>query len=225
MGEGRLAGDESPSNRRLTVPEAAAALGITEGAVRGRVKRRTLRSVREGGTVYVLLEGVSSSTKHDEPTGPAADQSELVEVLREQLQAERQAHAEARRIIAGLVERIPQLEAPQEASESPETVEEVSDRAEPRSAAEARDDLGVERARREMAESTLREGMAEERRRREEAERERDDLRQELHVLRRPPEDAETVEEAPDRAEPRSDVPGAEQPVQRRSWLRRMFGS
>jgi hypothetical protein len=38
-------------------------------------------------------------------------------VLREQLEAERQAHAEARRIIAGLVERVPALEAP----ESPET--------------------------------------------------------------------------------------------------------
>lgn len=32
------------------------------------------------------------------------------ETLREQLEAERQTHAEARRIIAGLVERIPALE-------------------------------------------------------------------------------------------------------------------
>ena len=34
-----------------------------------------------------------------------------------------------------------------------------------------------------------------------------------------------TVEEERERAESRSDVPGAGQPVQRRSWLRRMFGS
>ena len=138
MEEGRLSDDESPSNRRLTVPQAAAALGITEGAVRGRVKRGTLRSHREAGTVYVLLEGVSSSANRDESSDPPTDRSELVAVLREQLAAERQAHAEARRIIAGLVERIPQLEAPAseatEARESPETVEEAPDRAEPRPA-------------------------------------------------------------------------------------------
>jgi len=47
------------------------------------------------------------------------DQSERIEDFREQvayhreqLEAERQAHAEARRIIAGLVERIPAIEAP-----------------------------------------------------------------------------------------------------------------
>jgi hypothetical protein len=37
-----------------------------------------------------------------------------------------------------------------------------------------------------MAESTLREGMAEELRRRETAERERDDLRRELYARREP---------------------------------------
>jgi hypothetical protein len=42
-----------------------------------------------------------------------------VAYLREQLQAERQAHAEARRIIAGLVERIPAIEAPSDERESP----------------------------------------------------------------------------------------------------------
>jgi hypothetical protein len=74
------------------VPQAAATLGITEGAVRGRVKRRTLRSEREGGTVYVILEGGETSSSRDEPTRPPPDQSELIAVLREQLQAERQAH-------------------------------------------------------------------------------------------------------------------------------------
>jgi hypothetical protein len=102
------------------------------------VKRGTLRSHREAGTVYVLLEGVSSSANRDESSDPPTDRSELVAVLREQLAAERQAHAEARRIIAGLVERIPQLEAPAseatEARESSETVEEAPDRAEPRPA-------------------------------------------------------------------------------------------
>jgi hypothetical protein len=49
--------------------------------------------------------------------------SELPDRLRfveRQLEAERQAHAEARRIIGGLVQRIPQLEAPPTSSAPPD---------------------------------------------------------------------------------------------------------
>jgi excisionase family DNA binding protein len=86
-----------------------------------------------------------------------------------------------------------------------------------------REELGAERARREMAESTLREGMAEERRRREEAERERDYLRRELFGLTEARESPQTVEEEPERAEPRPATGGAEEGV-RRPWWRRVFG-
>ena len=61
-----------------------------------------------------------------------------------------------------------------------------------------REELGAERAHREMAEATLREGMAEEQRRREQAERERDDLRRELYALRQSRESPQTVEEEPE---------------------------
>jgi excisionase family DNA binding protein len=88
---------------------------------------------------------------------------------------------------------------------------------------EIREELGAERARREMAETTLREGMEEERRRREEAERERDDLRRELFAHREPRESPETVEEAPERAEPRA-APGEAQESARRPLWRRIFG-
>jgi hypothetical protein len=53
----------------------------------------------------------------------------------------------------------------------------------------------------EKAASTLREELAEERRRREEAERERNDLRQELYALREATEASEAVEGEPDTAE------------------------
>ena len=86
-----------------------------------------------------------------------------------------------------------------------------------------REELGAERARREMAEATLREGVAEERRRREDAERERDDLRRELHALREARESPETVEEEPERAEPHPATGGAQEGVQR-PWWRRIFG-
>ena len=85
-----------------------------------------------------------------------------------------------------------------------------------------REELGAERARREMAESTLREGMAEQRRRREEAERERDELRRQLYARREPRESPETVEEASDSVESRSDVPRPQEGT-RRSWWRRVF--
>jgi flagellar motility protein MotE (MotC chaperone) len=118
-------------------------LGITVDAVRSRVKRGTIDHVRVGGRVYVLLGDDESRPGRDQHTDQGGDQrttapedrtAELIATLREQLQAERQAHAEARRIIAGLVERIPAIEAPSEARESPETVEEEPERAEPNSA-------------------------------------------------------------------------------------------
>ena len=125
MREGRT--DESRQAKRLTVQQAAAHLGISEGAVRNRIKRCTLRAEREAGRVYVLL---SDAANRDE----SINESQLVAILREQLAAERQAHSEARRIIAGLVERIPAIEAPREAADAPETVEGEPERAEPRPA-------------------------------------------------------------------------------------------
>ncbi len=117
MGEGRLSGDESPANQRLTVPEAASWLGITEAAVRGRIKRGTLRSYREEGNVYVILVGDSSreesTTNRDSSTDqPATDpREELVESLldqvaymREQLAEEREARRRADTIIAQLTQ-------------------------------------------------------------------------------------------------------------------------
>ena len=86
-----------------------------------------------------------------------------------------------------------------------------------------REELGAERARREIAETTLRERMAEEQRRREEAERERDDLRQELFARREPRESPQTVEEEPGRAKPRPTTVESQEPVQK-PWWRRVFG-
>jgi predicted transcriptional regulator len=133
---------------RYTVTQAADILGISQGAVRNRLSRGTLRSVKEGGTVYVLLStDIPRDVKRDvadTPTGMSQSDatvltSELRDRLRyveEQLEAERQAHAEARRLLMAALERIPpQLEAPQETRESPETVEEEPERAEPRSGA------------------------------------------------------------------------------------------
>ena len=109
---------------RVTVQEAARLLGISEGAVRARIHRGTLETERDSGTVYVRLNA-------DDTPNERTEQSELVQTLREynaalerQLNAEREASAELRRIVAGLVQRIPELEAPSEPRESPETATE-----------------------------------------------------------------------------------------------------
>jgi hypothetical protein len=142
--------------------------------------------------------------------------------LEEQLAEERRRREEAERERENMRG---ELEALREARESPEAVEEEADRAEPRSATgEAQDELGAERARREMAETTLHEGMSEERRRREEAERERDELRRELYARREPRESPEPADEQQGRgAEPRPATGGAQEAV-RRPWWRRLFG-
>jgi len=121
-------------SNRATVQEAARMLGISEGAVRARIHRGTLKTERDGGTVYVRLDA-------DNTTNERTEQSELVQTLREynatlvrQLNAEREASAELRRIIAGLVQRVPELEAAERAPESPETHTGGTEEAEPRPA-------------------------------------------------------------------------------------------
>jgi hypothetical protein len=209
------------------VAEAADALGITVDAVRSRVKRGTIDHERKGGRVYVLLGADEARPGHDQDTDQVSDQGaresedrtdELITTLREQLQAERQAHAEARRLLAAALERIPpQLEAPSEVRESDVSPEPTG------ALGELREELDTEQARRERAESTLHEGMAEEQRRREEAERERDDLRRELFARREPRESPQTAEEEPERAEPRPATGEAQEGV-RRPWWRRIWG-
>ena len=68
----------------------------------------------------------------------------------------------------------------------------------------------------ERAESTLREELAEERRRREAAERRAEDLERRLQERQETTGAAETVEEAPERAAPRSDTAAGPQMATRR---------
>ncbi len=226
---------DTTRSKRYTVPEAAKILGIGTDAVRKRIARDTIPHEKgDDGRVYVYLD-----TGHDEGHDPQEPSPKLVESLREQIgylrgvvatrDEELRTRAEELRrrdqdlerrdhIIAALTERIPQaLEPPSEARESdvsPGPTDELG---------ELREELETERTRREMAESTLREGMDEEPRRREEAERESHNLRRELYADREPRESPETVEEGQDRAEPHSATGEAQEGVQR-PWWRRLFG-
>jgi hypothetical protein len=111
------------TSQRLTVQEAAEFLGTSVDAVRMRVRRGSLGSEKEAdGRVYVYLNDDSSETKHRrdvESETLMSAKDETIAVLKEQLEAEREAHREARRIIAGLVQRVPALEAPGETPAQP----------------------------------------------------------------------------------------------------------
>ncbi len=132
----RYTADTPRDISRLIVPEAARALGISPEAVRNRLSRGTLDSIKENGTVYVLLENDMARSTTDTPDdrprstdGTAADtpdahaelvaaKDETINLLRSQLEAEREANRENRRIIAGLVQRVPELEAPRNGHET-----------------------------------------------------------------------------------------------------------
>jgi hypothetical protein len=129
-------GADQPTDQRLTVAQAAAALGITEGAVRSRIKRGTLPTSKEGGTVFVLLGGGTSQTNQAPNTSVPADQAppELVEALRDQIRDLREQLGQAnerdrenRRIIAALTSRIPELPPPPHEGEAPPPSEPPTD--------------------------------------------------------------------------------------------------
>jgi hypothetical protein len=212
---------------RLTIQEAARQLGVSEGAVRKRVTRGTLQHEKEDdGHVYVYLDaGDRRGVDDGQDEGVDPNSNALISRLEGEVAFLRDQVHRQQEIIAQQAVTMRQLTAaPLEASEDAETIEEAPEGAEPRSAAEeARDELGAERARREMAEATLHEGMAEERRRREEAERERDELRRDLHARGRQQEANVAAQEQQGRGRRRSDAGGAQEGV-RRPWWRRVLG-
>ena len=141
------------ADRRVTVAQAALLLGLSEDAVRSRLKRGTLSKEKDAdGTVFVVLDGGRPTTNSDRPTTngdrPTTDQTtdqsalalmqahldslgEQLTYIRDQLDQEREANRENRRIIAGLVQRVPELEPPRNGRE---TATAGPDREEPRPA-------------------------------------------------------------------------------------------
>jgi hypothetical protein len=162
VGEDQTATEHRQDRRRVTVANAAEILGITAEAVRTRIKRGKLDSVKDPpdrtGTVYVLLEANQTRPNID-PTSQGQDQTsgqtQLIENLREQVAylqgvvATRDRELETRaeeirrrdaalereqQLAAYFAERLQAIEAPhEEVTEDAETVEEAPEGTEPRS--------------------------------------------------------------------------------------------
>ncbi|HZB83285.1 MAG TPA: hypothetical protein VE288_10660 [Rubrobacteraceae bacterium] len=126
---GDITGDNT---LRAPVVKAAELLGLTEGAVRQRIKRGTLPIEKAAdGSVYVLLDADLMRTNSDSTrtnTDGTDDLSMTIErldsevnFLRSELITRNEELRRKDHIIAALTERIPELEAPSEERESHET--------------------------------------------------------------------------------------------------------
>jgi hypothetical protein len=118
--------ETSRVGQQHTVKEAAEVLGITVDAVRGRIRRGTLDSVKVNGVVYVLLDATNREQQSDRSAteagdGPqlAHDQSELVGELRGQIDWLRREVERKDTIIMQMAQRIPELEPASEPPGSP----------------------------------------------------------------------------------------------------------
>jgi hypothetical protein len=129
------------TRRRLSVPEAADALGVTVDAIRSRVKRGTIAHVREGGRVYVLLGTDQGRPGHDQDTDQYVESDALISQMQARIDSlERELDVrteEIRRrdtIIMNMTEAMKALsppassQEPSEARESPESAEEEQGR-------------------------------------------------------------------------------------------------
>jgi len=109
------------------VAEAAEVLGISDDAVRSRIKRGTLPTVRESGRVFVVLGATDRPSAQAQPTHPPGEDRLYQEMqariryLESQVEEEREARRRADTLLARLMDRLPELEAPQEVRESPQT--------------------------------------------------------------------------------------------------------
>src|SRR5215210_3536464 len=130
-------------HERLTIQEAAHRLGVSESAVRKRIKRGTLqREKTEDGRVLVYME--PSAPGAEEVRTPERDalisqMQERLAFLEHELEVRSEEIRRRDTIIMNMTEAMKALspssqETPPDERESPQTVEEESERAEPRPA-------------------------------------------------------------------------------------------
>jgi hypothetical protein len=121
--------------QRHDVKDAARVLGISPEAVRKRAHRGTLPSEKdEDGYLYVYLDDVrdDGATNGTSPSQAHLDSlEEQIAFLRRELSTRDEELAEMRRIVAGMVQRIPAIEPAPEAREPSVSASEDPDIEEP----------------------------------------------------------------------------------------------
>lgn len=147
--------ETGPDGRWATQQEAAQALGISTEAVRMRVRRGSLSSGKDdqGRVVVWLVEDRTQSARESAHETARGTDSALVESLEARIESlerslehERESSRRKDHIIAGLVQRVPELPEAQEPSEEStqhapeaepsEDTQQREDRNEPRGSAQ-----------------------------------------------------------------------------------------
>jgi hypothetical protein len=140
----RQNGDITSDNTlRVPVVKAAELLGLTEGAVRQRIKRGNLPIEKAtDGSVYVLLDADLARTTTDSTRTNTDNTSDLhmtierldseVSFLRSELITRNEELRRKDHIIAALTERIPELEPAREPAPEPREAPEMASKEEGR---------------------------------------------------------------------------------------------
>jgi hypothetical protein len=182
-----------------TTKQAAKVLGVSRRSVQGYVRRGLLEAQEQGqGVNKTFLVSIDSlNALHDRRRSEASEAAKFAEASADAVEEANQ-YTSAGEALRHAIERVEARTA--EATE-----------------------LRIRLELTEQAQSTLHEELFEERRRREEAERERDALRRRLES--REPQEAPTdASEQPRRVESQAAVGQAQEGAER-PWWRRMFGS
>jgi hypothetical protein len=134
VGEDRTGRD---ARQRLTVNQAADALGVTVDAIRSRIKRDTIAHERVGDRVYVLLDADQARPGHDQYTGRPGESSTLISEMRSRIQFLEDELQRKDAILLNMTEAMkalspPSQEAPPDERESPKTTTDSEHRAPPR---------------------------------------------------------------------------------------------
>jgi hypothetical protein len=123
---------DSPMDR-VTVPEAADILGVTQSAVRKRIQRGTIPWDKdEDGKIFVYVD--TSETSHGTETSKSRDASqgqsrdEVLEVYRDQVEFLRRELERKDTLLMSLMQRVPELEAAPEPRYAPEVAAEGAGR-------------------------------------------------------------------------------------------------
>ena len=122
---------DSSSLTRMTVAEAAVRLGVTQDAIRQRIRRNSIPHEKdESGRVYVYLHPTNTAydgvcvPHHDEVRERVRDA--LIDELRKQNDFLRAELERKDAILLTMAQRIPELEPAAEAPEFPETAAAVA---------------------------------------------------------------------------------------------------
>src|SRR5918995_6598390 len=114
IGEDTLQERPQDALDRISVPQAANRLGITQDAVRKRIARGTIRHEKDHeGHIFVYLDTFESESKTDQD----ADQDKYTRSLEDQIDFLRRELERKDTIIMSLSQRIPELEGSPEPRE------------------------------------------------------------------------------------------------------------